>query len=116
MKRVVGFLLLAFVLAVAGLGLITSERLLITVHHYRPLVLSFGPAELLGHCRVRETSDPKSDVLANLIDLDADGTSEFRLAASVDGEILRCERRALLGFWVSVPEAVCHRVAYSCHP
>jgi hypothetical protein len=68
----------------------------------------------LGHCRVRETADPASDVLSNLIDLDADGRSDFRTVGFIDGSQATCERRALLGFWREMSLDVCRAAAETC--
>jgi len=69
----------------------------------------------MPHFEVRETDDPKSDVLSNLIDLESDGQPEYRLTASIDGAIRLCERRAFLGFWRETDDPECFAAVERCH-
>ncbi|MBK7857537.1 MAG: hypothetical protein IPJ65_02705 [Archangiaceae bacterium] len=114
MRRTVAALLLALALCVLGLGAVSTTRVNVVWFRHRPWVLKFGPAEKLGHCLVRETADPASDVLSNLVDLDADGKPELRSAGFIDGSTPRCERRVLLGFWADAPLPECRAAAESC--
>lgn len=91
----------------------TSESLALSVFKRRPRLLHFGKAEKVGRCLVKETDDPASDVLANLLDLDADGRSDYRLMGYVDGSKSSCERR-VLGFWKDAPASECEAAAESC--
>ena len=114
MKRAVALVVVALVLCVLGLGAVTSTAVNVVWFRGRPWVLKYGPAERLGACSVRETADPASDVLSNLIDLDADGAPEWRSSGFIDGSPPLCERRAFLGFWQSAPPEACFVAARSC--
>lgn len=115
MNRAVAFVLVALVLCVLGLTLISARTVNVVWFRHRPLVLKFGRGEALGRCTVRETDDPKSDVLSNLIDLESDGQPEYRLTASIDGAIRLCERRAFLGFWRETEGLQCFAAVERCH-
>lgn len=114
MKRLIGLLLAALFLCVGGLTAVASTRVNVVWFRHRPWVLKFGPAVQHGACRVSETADPASDVLSNLVDLDSDGTPEFRSSGFIDGSPAQCERRAFLGFWSAEPVAACFAAAASC--
>ncbi len=114
MKRVVALVVCALVLCVLGLGAVATTRVNVVWFRHRPWVLKFGPAVSHGRCLVSETADPSSDVLSNLIDVDADGAPEFRSAGFIDGSPAQCERRAFLGVWRSEPVAACFAAAESC--
>lgn len=102
------------VVAASGVGYaVTSESLAVSVFKRRPRLLHFGKAERVGHCLVKETDDPTSDVLSNLIDLDADGRSEYRLMGYIDGSKPSCEKRRF-GVWVETPMAECDSASLSC--
>ena len=94
------------VLGVGGFGFAaTSETVAVSVFKRRPRLLHFGKASRVGHCLVKETDDPSSDVLANLLDLDADGKSDYRLMGYIDGSTPSCERR-VFGFFREVATRV----------
>ena len=99
----------AIPLALSALG----EVVVLVVYRGRPMLLHYGHAEVLGHCRVKETDDPTSDVLANLVDADGDGRSDYRLTASIDGSRVTCERRGLL-VWRAAPTSECDGAARAC--
>ncbi|MBL8957010.1 MAG: hypothetical protein JNK82_39925 [Myxococcaceae bacterium] len=105
---------MGLVAVVLGVGAVATTRVNVVWYRNRPWVLKFGPAVPHGHCRVSETADPTSDVLSNLIDVDSDGTPEYRSAAFIDASPARCERRAFLGFWRSEPVSACFAAAASC--
>lgn len=92
---------------------VTSETLAVSLFKRRPRLLHFGKAERVGHCLVKETDDPTSDVLSNLVDLDADGRGEYRLMGFIDGSKPSCEKRRF-GVWVDTPVTECEAAAESC--
>jgi hypothetical protein len=112
--KAAGFFLLAFALCLTGLSAVCSESVNVVFFRHRPWVLKFGAAQNLGRCRVRETADPSSDVLSNLIDVDADGRSDFRTVGFIDGSNATCERRAFLGFWREMSLEACRAAAAGC--
>jgi hypothetical protein len=104
----------ALALCVLGLAAVGATRVNVVLFRHRLWVLKFGPAARLGRCLVSETADPTSDVLSNLVDLDADGLPEYRSSGFIDGSTPQCERRALLGFWRAAPLDECRAAASSC--
>ena len=82
---------------------------------HRPRVLRFGAAARLGRCLVKETDNPASPLLANLIDLDADGRADYRLTADEAAAHPTCEERHG-PFWFSVAPERCLEVARGCAP
>jgi len=113
-RRLVALLGVALVLCVLGVGAVASTRVNVVWYRGRPWLLKFGPAVQHGSCRVSETADPTSDVLSNLIDLDSDGTPEFRSSGFIDGSPAQCERRAFLGLWRAEPVEACFAAAATC--
>lgn len=91
----------------------SSERWAVALYKARPRVLHFGPPAEVGHCRVKETDDPTSDVLANLLDVDADGRSEYRMMGFIDGSAAICERR-WHGLWLGDELKTCDAASRSC--
>lgn len=108
-----------FLLSVWGVtGLLLGERYLIAIDREkgRPVFLRFGRAEKLGGaCTSRETDDPTSDILANLLDVDGDGRGDFRMSANHLGTHVTCESRRF-GLWVDQPGAACMDAAAACKP
>jgi hypothetical protein len=105
---------IALMSCVLGLAAVCSTRVNVVFFRHRVWVLKFGPTARLGRCLVSETQDPTSDVLSNLIDLDADGGPEYRASGFIDGSAPQCERRGLLGFWRAAPAEECRAAAESC--
>jgi len=112
-KRALAAGLFAAAVGALGLKVTTDEAFSVALYRRRPHVLRYGPKAALGRCTVRETSDPKSDVLSNLIDVDSDGRSDFRLTAFIDASPAICERRRLL-WWSAAPMAECHAASAGC--
>jgi len=102
-------------LAVLGLQRATADRLALVFdhHHLRPRVLFYGPTSSVGRCAVRETDETTSDVLANTIDLDADGRADLRMTADLLGDHQTCEAKRF-GFWWEKPRAECTDAIAHC--
>ena len=113
MKRALAAALLLAVLGALGLKVTTDEAFSLALYRHRPHVLRYGPKAALGRCTVRETDDPKSDVLSNLIDVDGDGRSDYRLTAFIDASPAVCERRRAF-FWSTAPMAECQAAGTAC--
>ncbi len=62
---------------------------------------------------MKETDDPSSDVLANLLDLDPDGRSDYLLKGYIDGSTPSRERR-VFGFFRELATFECQAAAESC--
>jgi hypothetical protein len=112
-KRILAAALAAALLGAAGLKRGTDEAFTVALYKRRPHLLRYGPKATLGHCIVRETDDPSSDVLSNLIDTDADGHSDLRLTAFIDASAPICERRWGL-LWLNTDVARCHAASLGC--
>jgi hypothetical protein len=98
-----------------GLNLVLGEHFMIAFDRDRrkPLVLRFGEKQKVGRCVTRETDDPTSDVLANLIDVNSDGRPDFRLSANLTASHQTCEMRRL-GVWIDQSLKTCLEAANSC--
>jgi hypothetical protein len=112
-KRAAAAVFAAVALGAVGLKVGTDEAFTLALFKRRPHLLRYGPKATLGRCTVRETDDPASDVLSNLIDVDADGRSDFRLTAFIDASPPVCERRQGL-FWMQAPMDACHAASLGC--
>jgi hypothetical protein len=112
-KRALAAALIAAVLGALGLKVLTDEAFSVALYKHRPHLLRYGPKAALGRCTVRETDDPKSDVLSNLIDVDSDGRSDYRLTAFIDASPALCERRRAF-WWSAAPMAQCHAASAGC--
>ena len=102
-------------LSAVGLWRAVGERYVVVLnrHHWRPLVLQFGPKVGLGGCVAQESDDPASDVLANQVDVDGDGHPDYRFTADYEGVHPTCEvRRA--GLWLAHPLEDCERAILRC--
>ena len=98
-----------------GLNTVLGERFMFVFDRDRrkPLLLRFADKVKVGRCYTRETDDPSSDVLANQVDVDADGRPDFRLSANLTASRQTCESRHL-GFWIDRDLKVCIEAANSC--
>ena len=104
-----------FALSSVGIGGHLGERFMIAIdfEKSRPVFLRFGALAAVGRCITRETDDPTSDILANLIDVDGDGRPDYRLSAHVLGTRTTCEARRF-GLWLDRPAAECLTAAGTC--
>jgi hypothetical protein len=103
----------AILVGAVGAKIGADETFTIAFYKGRPHLLRFGPKARLGRCAVAETSDPTSDVLANLIDKDNDGRSDYRMTAFIDASPPSCEMRWAI-FWGKVSPSQCHGASENC--
>lgn len=98
-----------------GLNLVLNDRFMLAFDRDRrkPLLLRFGEKVKVGRCLTRETDDPTSDVLANQLDIDADGRPDYRLSANLTATRQTCEVRRL-GLWFDRELKECLAAANSC--
>jgi hypothetical protein len=112
-KRALALAGIAVLLGAVGLKVGTDEAFSIALYKLRPHVLRYGPRARLGRCTVRESENPASDVLSNLIDVDSDGRSDYRLTAFVDASPAFCERKQGL-WWRTAPIGECLVASHGC--
>jgi hypothetical protein len=114
-KRVLAvvFAAAAILTGAVGAKIGADETFTIAFYKGRPHLLRFGPKARLGRCAVAETSDPTSDVLANLIDKNNDGRSDYRMTAFIDASPPICEMR-LAVFWFKTDIGQCRGASELC--